>query len=405
MPTHARLVDHARRHRAPAPVRHPGVQPAGPAPEPGRERLVGDRRPAAAPVRPDPEPDRERQGLRHARAGAVRAGDAGPHQGHRGGPGAGSGPGRDRDHQEPGPPAGRGGGLSAASGKRELPGVAGGADRDREQDRLRSAVLQRPGDAAEHADRAVPLADRGPSGPVPAAGVLRGRRGLPRRRGRRPVTRVRADLAQQVALGLSDHRRPGARRGDRLPVWVPVPGGAVRAGAGARDRRGRLVVLLHVRGQAGAPGEPEQAPNAFATGRNPEHASIAVTEGLLQTLNRVELEGVIGHELSHVKDRDILVGTLTATLVGVVVLLAGWMRWGLFWGGGRGRDRGGGGGNAIFLVLALVAMILAPLAAQLIRFAVSRRREYLADADGALLTRYPPGLAAALRKIAASSNT
>jgi heat shock protein HtpX len=151
---------------------------------------------------------------------------------------------------------------------------------------------------------------------------------------------------------------------------------------------------------------PEQAPNAFATGRNPEHASIAVTEGLLQTLNRVELEGVIGHELSHVKNRDILVGTLTATLVGVVVLLAGWMRWGLFWGGGRGRDRGGGGGgNAIFLVLALVAMILAPLAAQLIRFAVSRRREYLADADGALLTRYPPGLAAALRKIAASSNT
>ena len=151
---------------------------------------------------------------------------------------------------------------------------------------------------------------------------------------------------------------------------------------------------------------PEQAPNAFATGRNPERASIAVTEGLLQTLNRVELEGVIGHELSHVKNRDILVGTLTATLVGVVVLLAGWMRWGLFWGGGRGRDRGGGGGgNAILLVLALVAMILAPLAAQLIRFAVSRRREYLADADGALLTRYPPGLAAALRKIAASSNT
>jgi heat shock protein HtpX len=151
---------------------------------------------------------------------------------------------------------------------------------------------------------------------------------------------------------------------------------------------------------------PEQAPNAFATGRNPEHASIAVTEGLLQTLNRVELEGVIAHELSHVKNRDILVGTLTATLVGVVVLLAGWMRWGLFWGGGRGRDRGGGGGaNAIFLVLALVAMILAPLAAQLIRLAVSRRREYLADADGALLTRYPPGLAAALRKIAASTNT
>ncbi len=151
---------------------------------------------------------------------------------------------------------------------------------------------------------------------------------------------------------------------------------------------------------------PEQAPNAFATGRDPEHASIAVTDGLLQTLNRVELEGVIAHELSHVKNRDILVGTLTATLVGVVVLLAGWMRWGLFWGGGRGRDRGGGGGgNPIILIIAVVAMILAPLAAQLIRFGVSRRREYLADADGALLTRYPPGLAAALRKIAGSSNT
>jgi heat shock protein HtpX len=151
---------------------------------------------------------------------------------------------------------------------------------------------------------------------------------------------------------------------------------------------------------------PEEAPNAFATGRDPEHASIAVTEGLLMTLNRVELEGVIAHELSHVKNRDILVGTLTATLVGVVVLLAGWMRWGLFWGGGRGRGRGGGGGgNPILLIVALVAMILAPLAAQLIRFAVSRRREFLADADGALLTRYPPGLASALRKLGTSTNT
>jgi heat shock protein HtpX len=150
---------------------------------------------------------------------------------------------------------------------------------------------------------------------------------------------------------------------------------------------------------------PEQAPNAFATGRDPEHASIAVTEGLLKTLNRVELEGVVAHELSHVKNRDVLVGTLAATLVGVVVLLAGWMRWGLFFGGGRGRGRGGGGGNPIILIIALVAMILAPLGAQLIRFAVSRRREYLADADGALMTRYPPGLAGALRKIGASTNT
>jgi heat shock protein HtpX len=149
---------------------------------------------------------------------------------------------------------------------------------------------------------------------------------------------------------------------------------------------------------------PEAAPNAFATGRDPEHASIAVTEGLLQSLNRVELEGVLAHELSHVKNRDMLVSTLAATLVGVVVLLAGWMRWGLFFGGGRARDRGGGG-NPVLLIIAVVAMVLAPLGAQLIRFAVSRRREYLADADGALMTRYPPGLASALKKIGASTNT
>ncbi|MGH2661664.1 MAG: M48 family metallopeptidase [Actinomycetota bacterium] len=148
----------------------------------------------------------------------------------------------------------------------------------------------------------------------------------------------------------------------------------------------------------------EAAPNAFATGRNPEHASVAVTTGLMDITNRVELEGVLAHELAHVKNRDILVGTLTATLVGVVVLLAGWMRWGLFWGGGRRGGRGGGG-SSIFLIVAVLGAILAPLAAQIIRFAVSRRRELLADADGALLTRYPPGLASALRKIASSINT
>jgi heat shock protein HtpX len=148
---------------------------------------------------------------------------------------------------------------------------------------------------------------------------------------------------------------------------------------------------------------PEEAPNAFATGRDPEHASVAVTQGLLDRLNRVELEGVLAHELSHVRNRDMLVNTIAATLVGVVVLIAGWMRWGLFFGGGRDRGRGGGG-NPIILIIAVVAMILAPLGAQLIRLAVSRRREYLADADGALLSRYPPGLASALRKIAAAPN-
>ena len=152
---------------------------------------------------------------------------------------------------------------------------------------------------------------------------------------------------------------------------------------------------------------PERAPNAFATGRNPEHSSIAVTRGLLDMMNRVELEGVVAHELSHVRDRDILVGTVVATLVGTVVLISEFfLRW--FWWGGmggrRGDDRSGGGLEAIFFVIGLVLLILAPIVGQIIKFAVSRRREYLADAEGAMLTRYPPGLAAALRKVAASDH-
>jgi heat shock protein HtpX len=152
---------------------------------------------------------------------------------------------------------------------------------------------------------------------------------------------------------------------------------------------------------------PERAPNAFATGRNPEHASIGVTQGLLDTMNRVELEGVIGHEMAHIKDRDILLGTVVAALVGAVVLIAEFMlRW-FWWGGGRmgrGRDRSEGGqGFAILAILGFVLAILAPLFAQVIKAAMSRRREYLADAEGALLTRYPPGLASALRKIAADT--
>ena len=149
---------------------------------------------------------------------------------------------------------------------------------------------------------------------------------------------------------------------------------------------------------------PESAPNAFATGRAPEHSSIAVTQGLLEKMNRVELEGVIGHEMSHIRDRDILLGTVVATLVGAVVLIAEFMlRW-FWWGGGRlgrGRDREGGQGFAILFALGIVFAILAPFFAQIIKMAMSRRREYLADAEGALLTRYPPGLASALRKIAA----
>jgi heat shock protein HtpX len=151
---------------------------------------------------------------------------------------------------------------------------------------------------------------------------------------------------------------------------------------------------------------PERAPNAFATGRDPEHSSIAATQGLLETMNRVELEGVIGHEMSHIKDRDILLGTVVATLVGAVVLIAEFMlRW-FWWGGGRigrGRDRQGGEGFLILAALGFVFAILAPFFAQVIKMAMSRRREYLADAEGALLTRYPPGLASALRKIAADT--
>ena len=151
---------------------------------------------------------------------------------------------------------------------------------------------------------------------------------------------------------------------------------------------------------------PEAAPNAFATGRDPEHASIAVTEGLLQSLNRVELEGVVGHELAHVVDRDILVGTVVATLAGAVILLSEFFMRSWLWGGFRGRrggDRGGGGVEAIIFAVGLVLLVLAPIFAQVIRFSVSRQREYLADAQGALLTRYPPGLASALRKIGAAS--
>lgn len=151
---------------------------------------------------------------------------------------------------------------------------------------------------------------------------------------------------------------------------------------------------------------PEQALNAFATGRDPEHASIAVTEGLLASLNRVELEGVIGHELAHVVDRDILVGTVVATLAGAVILLSEFFMRSWWWGGFRGRrgsDRGGGGAEAIIFVIGIVLLILAPIFAQIIRFSVSRQREFLADAQGALLTRYPPGLIGALRKIGAAS--
>jgi heat shock protein HtpX len=150
---------------------------------------------------------------------------------------------------------------------------------------------------------------------------------------------------------------------------------------------------------------PETAPNAFATGRDPEHSSVAVTQGLLDIMSRVELEGVIGHELSHVVDRDILVGTVVATLVGAAVLLSEFFMRSWWWGGFRGRrgnDSTGGGIELVIFVLGFVLLAIAPIAGQIIKLAVSRTREYLADAQGALLTRYPPGLVSALKKIEAA---
>jgi heat shock protein HtpX len=146
----------------------------------------------------------------------------------------------------------------------------------------------------------------------------------------------------------------------------------------------------------------DPAPNAFATGRNPRHAAIAVTTGLLEKMNRIELEGVVAHELSHIKNYDILVSTLAVTLVGAIALVADWALRFWWWGGPRHRDdeRGGGGGlSGVVAVVGLVLLALAPLAAQLMQLAVSRRRESLADLSGVSMTRYPPGLISALEKL------
>jgi heat shock protein HtpX len=149
---------------------------------------------------------------------------------------------------------------------------------------------------------------------------------------------------------------------------------------------------------------PDSDPNAFATGADPAHASIAVTEGLLTTLTREELQGVVAHELGHVRNLDIRLMTVVAALTGAIVLLADWSRRAMRWGAaGRGRSRGGknSGGPAglAFLAIWIVAIVLAPVIGQLLALAVSRRREYLADATGAELTRNPLGLASALEKI------
>lgn len=141
--------------------------------------------------------------------------------------------------------------------------------------------------------------------------------------------------------------------------------------------------------------------NAFATGRDPKHAAIAVTEGALAKLNKNELEGVIAHELSHIGNRDILVSTVIVVLAGIIAIMADWGLRASFFGGRGDNDREGG---SLFLLLGLIVALLAPLASTLMRLAISRKREYLADASGVLLTRYPEGLAGALEKIAADGN-
>jgi heat shock protein HtpX len=140
---------------------------------------------------------------------------------------------------------------------------------------------------------------------------------------------------------------------------------------------------------------PSDSPNAFATGRNPNHAAVAATEGILRLLTREELEGVMAHELGHVRNRDILIGTIAATIAGAISMLANMAQWAMIFGGGRRDDREGGGG----LIGSLLMIILAPIAAALIQMAVSRSREYQADSSGAKICGNPIWLANALRKL------
>jgi heat shock protein HtpX len=193
--------------------------------------------------------------------------------------------------------------------------------------------------------------------------------------------------SDQVALSVS-HARPLAK--EENPYLYHVIEGLALA-AGIPTPRAYII--------------DDTAPNAFATGRDPEHSAIAVTTGLLAKLNRSELEGVVAHEMSHIRNYDIRIMTIAVVLVGAIVLLSDWMMRS-FWFGGRGRrgnDRESGNLQGIFIIIGIVLMILAPIVAQLLQLAVSRKREFLADASGALLTRYPEGLASALEKLEADT--
>lgn len=194
----------------------------------------------------------------------------------------------------------------------------------------------------------------------------------------------------------------GFYRGDRIALWTA---GAQPISKEQNPYVYRLVENLCI--TAGVPTPkiyimPDGAINAFATGRDPEHASIAITQGAIEKLENEELEGVLAHELSHIKNYDIRLMMIVIVLVGILALLSDWFIRVRFFGRGSGRNsnsKSSGQLGAILLVIGLVLLILSPIIGRLIQFAISRKREYLADASGALLTRYPEGLARALEKI------
>lgn len=194
--------------------------------------------------------------------------------------------------------------------------------------------------------------------------------------------------SDKIALGIA-RAKEVPRRGEFLTLHREVENLAITAGL----PKPKVYVIN------------DEAPNAFATGRDPEHAAIAVTTGLLKTLNKTELEGVIAHEMSHIGNYDIRVMTIVVVLVGVVSLLADFFLRSLWWGGGRRSRDNNNNGNQYMLLIAIIAAVLAPIAATIIQLAVSRKREYLADATGSLMTRYPEGLARALEKISKTPHT
>ena len=222
-------------------------------------------------------------------------------------------------------------------------------------------------------------------------------------------------LGTIAALGIgSASAFASYHNGDRavLAATSAAPIEEVAAGAGDLDKL-KLRQLENVVDEmaiaAGLPRPrvyivPDRDPNAFATGRGPERSSIAVTRGLLETLDREELQGVVAHEMSHIRNLDIRVMTIVAALVGAIALLSDWAGRGMRWGGGSrrrhgGRGDGSGAAGVVFLAVWLVAILLAPLVARVLAMMVSRRREFLADASGAELTRNPIGLARALEKL------